>query len=903
MPVTILSRLRSLWRNLTNREGVERDLDDELGTLHAELIEEKVRAGLTPDAARRAATIELGHIHIVKQHVRDVRAGAFWDAFVQDVRYGARLLWRNPLFTLTASLSLAICLGANTAVFTLANRLLFREHTGVADSGRLVDLAPTDGRKLIQPALPYRAYLEIRDRVTLLDVYGYSLELQPLSMRADGAAERVFGTIVTSSYFTVLGVTPAAGRLFGAGDGEGSGASPVVVLSHTFWKRRFNSDPAIVGQTPQINGHPMTVVGVAAERFNGTSVVVADIWIPGSMASALNLTGNTNMALGGRLRPGVPFTQAAAEVDAIGRTLETAPPPPPSMPGTHVMRGFGLRLSTASAVPPLLRGIAAALLSLLMGVVSIVLAIACANIAGVLLARATARRREIAVRLAMGAGRGRLIRQLLTETLMLFMIGGAAGLLLARVLTTLLLRLVPAMPVPVDLSMPLDARVAMFTAALSLVAALLSGLIPARQASKADVVTALKADAQGPSDRLRLRNAFVVAQVAFSLLLVVAAGLLVRAMYRTTVVDLGFEPKGVEVATLDLSLGRYTADTGPRFVGEVVDRVRALPGIEDAAAASLVPGGGQTRMCCGITVPGATPPHGQPFFQPAWNVVTPGYFTTLGASLVAGRDFSELDRRGSEPVVIVSQAAAREYWPGEDAVGKYVLWQAGSRLISTNPADRKPAPVVRLSVIGVAADLKSGGGQPPPLLYLPFRQHYESDVSIVARAAGGRRLAADIEAVVASVDSNLPVVSSRPLDQFTGPVQFQLRISAGVSAAVGALGMLLAAIGIYGVTAYTVTRRTREIGIRLAMGAERSDVLLMVLRQGMALVMVGSAIGLLLAAASSRVLVRLLFGVPPLDPLTFAASAVLLSLIGLAACYVPARRATRISAVEALRYE
>jgi hypothetical protein len=244
MPVKILSRLRSLWRNLTDRRNVERDLDDELATLHAELTEEKVRSGMPPDAARRAVTIELGHVHIVKEQVRDARAGAFWDAFLQDVRYGGRLLWRNPLFTLTASLSLAICLGANTAVFTLANRLLFRDAAGVADPGRLVDLAPTDGRKLIQPALPYRAYVEIRDRLALVDVYGHSLELQPLSMRAGALAERVFGTFVTSTYFTVLGVTPAAGRLLGAGDG--SGASPVVVLSHTFWKRRFNSDPAIV---------------------------------------------------------------------------------------------------------------------------------------------------------------------------------------------------------------------------------------------------------------------------------------------------------------------------------------------------------------------------------------------------------------------------------------------------------------------------------------------------------------------------------------------------------------------------------------------------------------------------------------------------------------------------------
>ena len=367
--------------------------------------------------------------------------------------------------------------------------------------------------------------------------------------------------------------------------------------------------------------------------------------------------------------------------------------------------------------------------------------------------------------------------------------------------------------------------------------------------------------------------------------------------------DLGYEPDGVEVASLDLSLGRYTEARGARVVDDIVERVRALPGVSDAAAATIWPSGPRIRMCCGVTVPGVTPPHGQAYLDPSWNIVTPGYFATLRIPLLAGRDFIELDRRGTEPVTIVSHRAAREYWPGEDAVGKYVLWHKGSRLVSVDPAHRKPPAVVRLSVVGVAGDVKSSGRPPPPVLYVPYAQEYRSEVAILARAAGGRRLAAEISGVVASIDPNLPVVSSLGLDQFTGPVQFQLRISAGVAAAVGALGLLLAAIGIYGVTAYMVTRRTREIGIRLAMGAQRSDVIAMVLKQGMSLVVIGSAIGLAVAAASSRVLVGLLFGVPPLDPLTFGLAPVLLSSVGVAACYIPARRATRISAVEALRHE
>jgi predicted permease len=892
----MFSRLRSLWRNLVHRSRVERDLDEELRAVVELLVDEKRRTGLSPEEARRAATIELGRIEVTKERVRDARAGAFWDAFVQDVRYGARLLRRNPIFTLTASLSVAICLAANTTVFTLANRLLFRDPVGVSEPERLVDIAPTDGRRLTQPVLPYAAYAGIRDRTTRLQgVYGYQLDLQALRMRTGGSAERVFGTFVTVDYFSVLGVRPAAGRLFGPADAAERGSSSSVVLSHAFWKRRFDGNPAIVGQTLDLNGQPMAVAGIAAEGFNGTSVVIADLWIPAPMATALN-AGSPRLAVGGRLEPGVTVAEAAAEIDAIGHTFQpriaTGPDVPgPDVPGMREMRGFGLRLSRASPIPPLLRTPAAAFLSLLMGVASIVLAIACANIAGVLLARATARRREIAVRLAMGAGRGRLIRQLLTETLLLFSLGTAAGLAFARAFTSLLVRLVPALPVPVDVALPLDTRAIVFTAMLSFAAALLSGLVPATQASRSDVMTALKSDSQGPSDRLRLRNAFVIAQIAFSLLLVVAAGLLVRAMHRATFVNLGFDSDGVEVAAIDLSLGGYTAIDGPLLVDELVQRVRALPAVDQATAAMLVPGGGQTRLCCGITVPDATAPDGESAFQPAFNVVAPRYFGTLRIPLVAGRDFNESDRPGSELVTIVSQAAARQYWPGQDPVGKHVLWRT---MRSTT---------VRLSVVGVAGDLKSGGGPPQPLVYLPYAQQYQAEISIIARARSGQRLAPDIRAAVASIDANLPIVSARSLKDFTSPVQLQLRISAAVSVAVGVVGMLLAAIGIYGVTAYAVTRRTREIGIRLAMGARQSDVLRMVLRQGMSLVLIGSSIGLLLAAASSRVLVRLLFGVPPLDPVTFAAATVLLSAIGLFACYVPARRAMNISPVEALRYE
>jgi predicted permease len=903
------ARLRSLWRNLVHRDRVERDLDDEVRTIFEMLVEEKVKAGLAPADARRIATLQLGRAESIKTHVRDIRAGAWWDACLQDVRYGVRLLWQNPLFTLTATLSLAICIAANTTIFSLANRLLFRDAVGVDEPERLVDIAPTrsDGR-FFEPMVPYRMYTEIRDRVTTLEgVYGYELEIRPMSLRGAESAERIFSTFVTSNYFSVLRIRPVVGRLFGPEDSEESGGSDAVVLSHGFWTRRFNADPAIVGQTLHINGQPLTVVGVTPERFQGLSLVLADIWLPTGVTAALTSQGSSRLVVGGRLKPGVSVSQAAAELDAIGRALQR------DMPSREVVgplrddRGAGesLRLVAASPLPPIVRTLISGFLALLLGIVSLVLVIACANVAGVLLARATTRRREIAVRLAIGAGRLRLIRQLLTETLLLFVLGGAAGLALARVMTSLIVLTLPALPIPVDTSLPLDGRVIAFTAVVSLIAAILSGLVPALQASKADVVSALKADSQGPSDRLRLRSAFVVAQIAFSILLVVSAGLLVRALQRSASLNLGFDAHGVEVATLDLSLAGYGAKTGPLFVQEILDRLRTIPGVSDASVATILPFGGRRSVCCGVEVPGVAPPNGQPFFQPAWNVVEPGYFDTLRIRLVGGRDFTNADTAGGEPVAIINETAARQFWPGQNVVGKHLMWQ---RMPSVPLRDRGGSmpkvafTPVRLSVIGVASDV-SAGGAPSPLLYVPFQQHYESNIAIIARSTNGQRLTGEIREVVAAANPNLPIIAASRLTDQTSPVLLQLRVAAGVSAGVGLVALLLAAIGIYGVTAYSVARRTREIGIRVAMGAQRADVVGMVLRQGMSLVLIGSAVGLLLAAAASRLLTRLLFDVPPLDPVTFSGAALLFAAIGLAACYFPTRRATRINATEALRYE
>ncbi|MBI4263709.1 MAG: ABC transporter permease [Acidobacteria bacterium] len=662
-------RLVRLLRNLLFRRRVERDLDDEvLGTL-ALLIDEKMRAGMSEADATRLARLEPGSVESVKEAVRDARAGAQVETFVGDLRYGTRLLRRNPIFALTAVLSLAVGIGATTAIFTVANGLLLRAAVGVAEPDRLVDIVRTErGAGPGVSEISYPEYLEIRRRTTTLeDVFGYRYELDPVTMTvADQGASRVFANTVTANYFTVLRVSAAAGRLFDTGDGEAPGSSPVAVLSYQFWTRRFQSDPALIGQTIRLNDHPVTVVGIAREGFRGTGVLAADLWLPTAMIHVVRpedgarlLTAHEAewLMLGGRLRPGVSRAQASAEVEVIGRSLEreypraSAPPAPPGVVIRERTAGtFDWSAEVASPIPYGLRTLAAGFLALLLALVSLVLAIACANLAGVLLGRATERRREIAVRVALGAGRRRVIRQLLTETMLLFALGGACGLLLARWITSLLVLLLPAFPLPVTVSVPLDLRVVGFSLGVSLVSALLSGLAPALQASRADVVSALKDESAMATDGRWLRNAFVAAQVALSFLLVATTGLLVQASERVSRVPRGFDSSNVEVASVDLSVAGYTEASGQAFLRTLIERVRALPGVETATLADRIPGPG-ARSLGSLTVPGVAPPDGQPSFLRtgcSWN------------QRILPRSASRLSRAATSPRAI-GQAPSR--WP------------------------------------------------------------------------------------------------------------------------------------------------------------------------------------------------------------------------------------------------
>jgi putative ABC transport system permease protein len=919
-------RLRAFWRNLRHRARVERELDDEMRATIELLVAERVRTGMAPEQARRAAMLELGGVESVKQQVREVRRGAYVETIVGDVRYAARLLWKNPLFTLTAVFSLAIGIGATTSIFTVANGLLLRAAAGVSDPGTLVDIVrrnPAQGPGVELMSYPHLLDLR-RNATTLEHVYGYQLQLTASSLSFTDGAATAFVSVATSNFFRAIGVGPSVGRVFDSGDSEQLETSPIAVLSHRFWMRRFGGDAAVVGQTARINNTPVTIVGVAAEGFNGLSVLAPDVWLPVSMITAVSPEGHgqelTNrrmpwLAIGARLKAGATRAQASAQVAGIGAALQREAPIMKAVtPDGFIDIDSTLLVWSAEIASPIPYGIrilAATFLALLMALVAVVLVIACANLAGVLLARATGRKREIAVRSAIGAARSRLVRQLLTETTLLFVLGGLAGLAMARAITMALLTLLPSFPLPANLSVPLDGRVVLFALTLSFVAAVLAGLAPALHAVRSDVVSALKDDSQGPSDRLRLRNAFVVAQVAFSILLIVVAGLFVRAFDNVVSVNQGFDPRNVEVISLDLRMGGYTDATGRDVVRRLREQVAAIPGVERASIADRAPGAGVISFG-NITVPGAAPVRGRRTFT-NWMIVEPGYFAALGIPILAGRDFAESDSPNGERVAIVSQQTAKRLWPDREPIGQLVAVvtpgpaaEAGAPTLHSGDGSRPPT--TQLRVVGVAGEVNvtgQSGDAAPDALYVPFAQRYRPEMAIVVRRDAGRpSLVQDVRNAINAVDANLPVLSADSLElRNDGPVQTQLRISATVAGSVGLIGLFLAGIGIYGVTAYAVTQRTREIGIRLSLGAGQGEVVRLILAQGMRLVVIGSAIGLALGLAAGKLISGRQFGILQADPLVLIGSAFLFGLVGLVACYVPVRRASTIRAIEALRYE
>jgi predicted permease len=819
----------------------------------------------------------------------------------QDLRFGARMLMKQPGFTLIVVLTLALGIGANTAIFSMANALLLRSMP-VPQPAELATVGRGDGAG--EP-LSYPDFVTLRERNGVLAGLAAS-HFAGVSFGNGARSEMLRGELVSSDYFDVLRLQPALGR--GFLPEEERSAQPVVVLSHGLWQSRFGADPQIIGQTITLHRQRYTVIGVAPAGFNGmTEMFRTDLWLPLMMLPQVRpmfLTSLSNrhdqvFAAIGRLKPGVSLAQAQTAIETINRGLELAEPPPVER-RRDPNEDRSLKLAHPQGIGlPHFRRRAQLATTLLFVVVGIVLLIACANVANLLLARAAARRKEIAVRLALGASRFRLIRQLLTESALLGLLGACGGLLLAFWINRALMALKPPLPESwgFRLDLQLDATALGFTLLLALLVSLLFGLLPALATSKPDVVPALKDETgaesrRGRFRRFNLRNALVVTQLAVSLVLLIAAGLFVRSLQQMQKVDPGFQTENRLALSFNLDQEGYDEAKGREFSHQLLERVRALPGVRAAALTNFLPLGFMGLAEPVVIDERAMSPENPQFA--AAQIIGPDYFRAIGTPLARGRDFSPQDSANAPAVAMINETMARRFWPNEDPIGKRL--RIGNP--EFNPQPREIIGVVRDTVIG------SIGEEPKDVTYRPLAQQHSQWLTLVAHTSGNpKALLTAVRREVQALDENLPAQEIKTLDEIVAFSFWPMRMGAGLVGTFGLLGLLLASVGLYGVMSYAVAARTREIGVRMALGAERRDVLRLIVGQGLVLALVGAGAGLLLAFAVTRVLRRFLFGIGATDPLTFIGVALLLTMVALLACWIPARRATKVDPLAALRAE
>jgi predicted permease len=808
------------------------------------------------------------------------------DTLLQNLRYAFRQMFRNPTFSVVSIVTLALGIGATTVVFSLTNALLLRP-LPVQDPGTLVGFEEIEDGRSPRSSLSYPHIQDYRSGTVAVMRLG-AVGTRGLAIRTDGEATVALGGFVTGDFFEILGLEPALGRFLTPEEERPGVPEPVAVIGFDLWQQAFGGDPGVVGEALRANGQVLTIVGVAPRGFHGVSTgLETDVWMPIPTYSLLvpgsdidDPTRHNWLLPVGRLNPGVGAEVAEALTSEVGRGIQ------PRWQDRPIER---VQLARLHGISTELRTPVRLFMALLFGTAALVLLIACVNVAGMLLARATVRRREVGIRQALGAGRRRLLAQLLTESTLLFVLGGAAGLLLAFWVSDLLVAFLPSLPFPVSLDLSPDGTVVAFALAASLVTGLVFGLAPAVRASRADVVSSLKAGGGGAAaGRSRLRSAFVVGQISLSLLLLVTAGLLARSLQGALAIDTGMDVAGVVVAGFDLGPHGYDAETGTLFLERLTERLESHPDVGSVGFAQLVPLGFD-EIVTNVEIPGHEPPQGRTGFRTDYNAVDGGYFETIGMPIVQGRTFTRADGPDAPGVLIVNETMARRYWPEGDALGATV------RIGGT---DRE--------IVGIARDARyySLREDPRPFLYVPHAQSYQGSTTLHVRSAGEPgAVAALMMRELQALDPNVPLLAPASLENRITMALLPQRMGAALIGVFGALGLVLAAVGLYGILAYSVSQRTREIGVRLALGAHAGNVLRLVVRQGVGLLVLGLAVGLVLAFAATRLLAGFLLDVSPTDPVTFLTVCLILGATALLASYLPARRAARVDPMVALRAE
>jgi predicted permease len=878
-----LSRLAGLVR----KGRLESDIDDELD-FHLQMeIAKNLRQGMPPAEARSRAQRRLGGIAQLKETYRETHALPIIEVLWQDIRFGFRMLRRSPGFSLLAILCLTLGIGATTAVFSWIEGILLRPFPLVVHQERMMAVTGTDRATPGHDDVSFPDFLDFQKNCTLFDAFIVD-RITGTTLAIGDRADRTTMSVVSANYFDALGVRPILGRGFEPAEDFGRNAHPVTVISYQMWQERFHGDPAIIGKTQMLNGMPHTIIGVTPEGFYGTFVGWAmQLWVPASMQETFDPGGYKLEDRGARwiegfvrLKPGVTPDQAQAEISAVAKRLETA------YPVTN--RGRGIKLYPLWQTPFNNAGTLLPTLSIALAVVVFVLLIACANVSNLLLVRAFGRRHEMTVRLAVGAGRGRLLKQLLTEGLILSFLAVAGGLLVANWCRNLLVLLLPARGgVSMFLPGDLDWRVLVLSAGVCFISTLLFGLVPALQTSKIDLASALKAESGGVvggKRRALVRSSLVVVQVALSFVLLAGAGLLLQSLRAVQNTSPGFTP-GVLTSYVDLVAAGYDRQRIKNFDDAFIDRLQSVSGVQSAAMSRMTPFSYRSYSTAPIAVDGyEAPPDEQPTVD--YNEVGPAYFATIGIPIVTGREFTAADNETGPPVAVVNEAMAAQFWRGRDPVGSRVQVKGHW-----------------LQVIGVAKMSKYRNLREisRPFFYVPMRQSSMGTNIQIRTLLSPETMAKVLIREIHAIDTSLAPGELITMQEQVDRTTATQRIAVSMLGVFGGLALLLAAIGLYGVMSYTVSQSTRELGLRMALGASVPNLLRLVMSQGLALTSIGIVFGAVAALAMAKPIANLLYKVSPRDPLAFGLALLVMMIAGSVACFLPAWRATQTDPVRALR--